>query len=280
MSNHFNSILQKANNLSDIYSANNWFTQIAEYLLNSFYLIVESELHRLAEIEFYCYAQQHPDLFTHRDSLQLNYGRWYFHRNGGQYKGGSFKGLDLTFGDSIFYGGILIRSLELPDGRLICGPSLCVDYLLEKTNALSVANLDNIITNRLAWDSDNIISLQSTPEGKNNKIFRTARVGLSLKKATIENGMISYILRPYRYLTEPLKINKGKPYLVLALHLLDTSIEEINQLTGCPKHIITKYIADFDTGYLGNDFSSYFGLDLNTKQLCKLHGTWHKNFSS
>jgi hypothetical protein len=33
MSNHFHLILQKTNNLSDIYSADNWFTQIAEYLL-------------------------------------------------------------------------------------------------------------------------------------------------------------------------------------------------------------------------------------------------------
>jgi len=39
------------------------------------------------------------DPFTHKDPLQQTCGQWYFHKIGAQYKGGTYKGLDLTFGD-------------------------------------------------------------------------------------------------------------------------------------------------------------------------------------
>jgi len=37
---------------------------------------------------------------------------WYFHRYGSKgYKSGTYKGLDITFGQDSMYGGILIRSI-------------------------------------------------------------------------------------------------------------------------------------------------------------------------
>src|SRR4051794_39549996 len=97
-----------------------WFTRIADRLLNASRLRVAGIPHRLTEIEFYDFDPTvHPDPFTHRDPIQRECGRWYFHRTGGVYRSGSFKGFDLTFGDGTSRAGILIRGLETPDGKLI-----------------------------------------------------------------------------------------------------------------------------------------------------------------
>lgn len=101
-----------------------WCDAIASYLLTRTHLVVAGDIYYLVEIEFYYYNQQHPDPFTHKDPLQLTCGRWYFHRQGNKYRSGSFKGIDLTFGDGETFGGILIRSIAAPDNTIIDGPTL------------------------------------------------------------------------------------------------------------------------------------------------------------
>ncbi len=67
---------------------------------------------RVCEIEFYLNCEGHKDTFTHGDPLQHKNSQWYFHKMGGNYKSGTYKGLDLTFGTpDRSVGGILIRSL-------------------------------------------------------------------------------------------------------------------------------------------------------------------------
>lgn len=41
--------------------------------------------------------EAHFDSFTHADEQQKKNGQWYFHKMGKGYKGGSYKGLDITF---------------------------------------------------------------------------------------------------------------------------------------------------------------------------------------
>ncbi|NES84473.1 MAG: hypothetical protein F6K10_25410 [Moorea sp. SIO2B7] len=215
--------------------------------------------------------------------MQKEFGRWYFHRHAGKYKSGSFKGLDLTFGNSSMYCGILIRSIEKADGSFICGPSLCVDNLLSTTQSENVDKLDVQIDGKTAWDEENIIFLKKSQTAqienlKGNQFFSSGRVGLSLKRAKSYSIMPWYILHPYRYLSEPKLVSKGKVYLVLALHYRGISLEETHQITGSPKHIIKKYITDFEEGRKEDDFSPYIGRKLNPEKLCKLHGTWYENF--
>jgi hypothetical protein len=63
--------------------------------------------------------------------------------------------------------------------------------------------------------------------------------------------------------------------MVLALHAEGLSPEEINQVTGCPKATVNRYIADFEEGCCDTDFAPFYGIDLGPKDLCRLHGTWH-----
>src|SRR5438105_3572542 len=70
-----------------------WLTALAGRLLNGVRLVVANEPHRLVEVEAYYHSEDHPDIFAHRDPIQLECGKWYFHRTRGVYRSGSFKGL-------------------------------------------------------------------------------------------------------------------------------------------------------------------------------------------
>jgi hypothetical protein len=256
-----------------------WFDEIADALLNRAVFRVANKSHRLIEIEFYWHGPEHPDPFAHRDPVQVHCGRWYFHRTAGVYRSGSFKGLDLTFGDGTSHGGILFRGLETEDGTLIDGPSLLVDHLLKLTKAATVRVLDSMIGTRLAWDESSPVVLAEAPEPRARPLFRSGRVGLTLKNARNKPEATRYILRPYRYLTEPRKTAKGKPLMVLAMHARGASVEEIYQATGCPRKSVQRYVADFETGRGQDDFTAYIGKELKPADLCALHGTWQRVYA-
>ena len=160
-----------------------WFASLASALLNTVDFVVNGESHRFAELEAYYHGPGHPDIFAHRDPLQLERGRWYFHRTGGEYRGGSFKGLDLTFGDGSTHFGILIRSIIDPDGKLVGGPSLTVDRILADTGMGDVATLDCAIGTRTVWDASSPLSICTCDSVRTAAVYATSRVGLSLKRS-------------------------------------------------------------------------------------------------
>jgi 3-methyladenine DNA glycosylase Mpg len=262
-------------------SLDTWFTRIAEQLLNSSRLVVGRQPYRLVEIEFYYWSKAHPDPFTHRNPIQFDIGHWYFHRTHGVYRGGSFKGLDLTFGQGDASGGILIRGIQTSDGTLIDGPSLCVDHLLHVTGAATVAELDRTANKRLAWEDGNPLMLEKTAAPEKRPLFRSPRVGLMLKKVAARTDTTHFVLRPYRYLTEPRQTKKGKLLLVLSLYAQGISTQEVQRLTNCSRRAVERYIADFERGRKEADFTPYIGIDLGPAELCKLYGVWfaHWGFS-
>jgi hypothetical protein len=269
------SLLQRPDDFRDGNSAAAWFDRIAAQMMNGSNLVVNSEPHRLVEVEFYYHGDGHLDPFAHRDPLQLESGRWYFHRTGGVYRSGSFKGLDLTFGDGTNHGGVLIRGIETAAGTLIDGPSLCVDHLPASTGAKNVAALDQLIGGRKAWDATSPLALTPAVPARQDQLLRSSRVGLSLKRAAAASEMPRFVLRPYRYLSEPRRTAKGKLNLVLTLYAHGTAAQEIAALTGSPRASIRRYIEDFEAGRQQTDFTAYLGKDLGPKELSRLHGTWH-----
>jgi hypothetical protein len=255
-----------------------WFDAIAGRLLCGCRLMVAGAPHRFTEVEVYYHAAMHTDPFTHRDPIQKTTGMWYFHRTNGVYRGGSFKGFDLTFGGPAAFGGVLIRGIEAEADRLIDGPSLCVDHLLARTDLPAVKDLDNAINGRAVWEADNPVHLQWLPELAEREILKTARVGLSLKRLRKSDLPPRFILRSYRYLSEPRRISKGKLHMVLALHARGLSPAEIRDQTGCTKAAIDRYIADHAEGGKESEFTPYFGIDLGPKELARLHGLWNAKY--
>src|SRR4051812_18481064 len=97
-------LLKEPDGLTDEASFAPWFDALAARLLTGTRFLVGREPHRFTEVEVYYHGPGHLDPFTHRDAIQRGSGTWYFHRTAGVLRGGSFKGLDLTFGGEAAFG--------------------------------------------------------------------------------------------------------------------------------------------------------------------------------
>lgn len=257
-----------------------WFAALAAKLLNEVDLLIAGEPYRLAELEAYYYGPDHPDPFTHRDPVQYHTGRWYFHRTAGEHRGGSFKGVDLTFGDGQAMFGVLIRTIIAADGTMIDGPSLTVDHILAKTGFSTVPALDAEIGTRKFWNKSSPLAVRPAETSRDAEVLHTARVGLTLKRSRGKPDAPKYVMLPYRYVSEPRRITKGKPHMALALYQQGKDTAAIHELTGVPRKAIERYVADFETGKAVPDFTGYVGKDLGTGDLCRLMGTWAAKYGS
>jgi 3-methyladenine DNA glycosylase Mpg len=188
-------------------------------------LNINNEEWKIREIEFYYHSNKHPDTFTHCDKEQINSGLWYFHKqNGKSYKGGSFKGLDISCGnDESSYGGILIRSIS-KDDEFIEGPCKVVDKILEICNVSSISEL--VPKLKEVFEISPLYLSQKKTERKKEeqRIYTSPRVGLSLKK----NKNLLYIMKPYRF-TNSLSIKKYKCLIVLQNDIQDKNRKKWTQ---------------------------------------------------
>jgi hypothetical protein len=225
----------------------------------------------LCEIEFYLHGDDHPDPFTHGQALQRSSGRWYFHKSGESYRGGTYKGLDITFGPPEVFGGILLRSLTTSEGQLINGSSLCVEHLLARTGHGDVASLAAAIGELEVDARESPLCLRAVPE-RAQTIYYTSRVGLTLKRVAEHPEMPDYLVRRYRALTQPRRIEKGRVQLILALHQAGESADAIAALTGAPKRTVARYVAEYESGRALESITSLHGRSLNATDLCRLHG--------
>lgn len=270
------------------------FDELADILLNKTFIKIQNRSFRdknkrskfrIREIEFYYYdSQSHPDPFTHKDEHQEIPGRWYFHRqNGKSYKGGTYKGLDITFGSSIngVFGGILIRSIQYGD-TLIEGPCKVVDFILKTTGSKTIekllekfeedTELPKKVTNYENSDNESPLYLCEIEESnlKEKPIYKAPRVGLSLKKSIKYRDLyVMFIMKPYRYMTgvQNIKKNKNLNYLANEFYNMDPKIK-------CTQ----KWLSDFENGK--EKHYKYFIKNGLTKQsvLCEFYGYWTSRF--
>lgn len=248
-----------------------WFSRIADQLLNRSMWLIAGEPHRLLDIEFYYQSPDHFDPFAHADPIQAEVGRWYFHRSYGVYRGGSFKGIDVTFGGDPARGGILIRGISTPQGKVIDGPSLVVDHILRVTKCSRVADLDAALATRRVWDRDAPLSIRSSQDLGLSPLI-CARVGLSMRRAQLPGSWADYLLKPYRFLSDPVSIRKGKSHMVIALHRAKVHSDEIPKTIGSRPHVVQRLIANYTRGLGSGRFEDYYGRVLTAKDICRLHG--------
>jgi len=190
------------------------FNKIADTLLNDTLLIVKNNRFRICEIEFYYKGEEHEDKYTHCTDDQLSFLSFYFHKyKNGTYKAGTYKGMDLTFGNEkdIYY-GVLVRSmLDLDSNEFIEGPCRCVNKILELNECKTVKDfLDNKkLPLKLYSTNQNIYirdyNTQEKKEIKKEQIYIGPRVGLSDKYPKFVN-------LNYRYAIMIKKIKKQKKF--------------------------------------------------------------------
>ncbi len=260
-----------------------WFHRIAHQLLNGCRVVANGVPLRIIEVEAYYHGPGHEDPFAHRDPVQLTPGRWYFHRTGDTHRGGSFKGLDLAFGnrESNAFGGMLIRGVELPDGSVIDGPSLTVDHILKLTGQPGVKSLDVVIAERLAWADGLPLQLLALPEVEPRPVLTSPRVGLTLRgfKFQENDPAFDFLFRSYRFLTDPKRTAKGKLHMVLPLIAAGYAPKEIMAVTGSPVMPVKRYMADFADGkLLPSTEPFYANAGMGVTHLCRRYGLWSERF--
>jgi 3-methyladenine DNA glycosylase Mpg len=249
------------------------FGQIAELLLNRTTLFIAQHPYRITEIELYYHGLQHLDPFTHNDPMQQQLGAWYFHRSGTQYRSGTYKGLDIAFGSAEAFGGILLRGIEslAGSGPLIDGPCNLVDHILASTASPSIATLVSRFDATIedpTRRSPLHLALDAHPRPA-QPIYATPRIGLTIKKGNTP-ARRRFIARPYRFLSEPARIRKGKPHLITSLHQHGHAPAQIAALTRTRLAVVQGYLDAFEAGPT-TPLESLRG-DLSPAQTCQLLG--------
>lgn len=96
------------NSNKQVSSLQNIFYKEAEDIFNNKILKIGNIEIELTEIEFYFYEQQHLDSYVHKNNLQQTTSNYLYVHQQAWNRGG----IDITFGDGIYYGGILIRGIK------------------------------------------------------------------------------------------------------------------------------------------------------------------------
>jgi hypothetical protein len=250
----------------------NAFNNIADQLMKYYLISINGHKYRLAELEFYLNDANHPDIFTHGNKSQLTCGQWYFHKTGSSYKGGSFKGLDITF-STRGYGGILIRAIKsVDDDTYIEGPCNVVNTILNEYNVDNVSDFVSREDFNLEVDMKGPIYILRTEENKIDKITTSGRFGLVLRN----DDQVPYVLRPYRYMSFPSEVRKGRQHLVLELHYKNVNSKKISDLTGCGVPQINKWTKKYDDIDSSIKPSSYYGKKLNAAEFSAFYNVLRK----
>lgn len=199
---------------------------------------------RPLEVELYLHSAQHPDPYAHQHPSQAAAGRWYFHRQGSSYRGGTYKGLDLSFGASGALGGILIRALQGSEKR-VSGPCRCVETLLGASGHSRVADLDGELAGLL---EPGPLQLELGPPAA--EVIATARVGLGFARASRHPTMRDFFGRPYRFLTDA-RIPEGRTATIVALHEAGHAPSWIADRTGAQLRTVEARLSAYAAGQDG-----------------------------
>ncbi len=170
------------------------------------------------------------------------------------------------------FGGVLIRGIEsLTDGKIIDGPCLSVNHILSLNGTDSiqefVKGFDFSATNKSK------LYIKPTEDLPKREIVKSARVGLAMKKK--EESQTVFVMKPYRYISLPAKIKKGKIHMCLALHIEGKTVQQIQKITGAKIDSINGWISLFNQG-AKKKVKDFLGITLENDQICQTIGAWAK----
>jgi len=287
------------------------FDTIARELLLNLELHCNGHVLRVLECEFYWRADEpagvavpdggdHHDVFAHASPMQHNnYGRWYWHRQGtkpdASYKGGSYKGLDVTCGPvgGTGHGGILIRAVQrVSDGVCIEGSCLVADEVLRLHKATSIAEVvARWNGNICAFSNPTLFFARAkhrlpSPKSGAPLIVRSPRVGLTLKQAGATRPR--FIMLPYRYcrVDVPGFVNKKQKQTLLlsAYEELGGGAEAkqlIQKMCGATAGYFAQHVAAFEAGKLLKGMDKFVAAKAgagSAEELSQMYGAWMKQF--
>ena len=164
--------------------------RISNKFSNDINIKINNTFYRIVDFEFYIFSDNFPDPQTHKKKQQLENGKFYLHSSG----------IDITFGDGLNYGGILIRGVvKMFDGanqedgfskEQFDGPQIVATELFFNLNNV----IDGLANTISLIDIDGHNQDASFYQGK--YILKTKRVGLYPK---LEDSEGYYMNIPLRY---------------------------------------------------------------------------------
>jgi hypothetical protein len=147
------------------------FKTHAEKLMSQYALTNGSETFLFKEIEYYFYDKdRHPDPYVHGSCKQKEAGKYYYH----------YSGLDITFGDGNYSGGILIRAIcrdltnKEENEECIIGPKNSVKRMLHSELNGETYKYSNKNTNKY-----NIKICKLNSSLVNNTVYVSTRIRLN-----------------------------------------------------------------------------------------------------
>lgn len=261
---------------------------VAEELMNKWDLLIAGQRHRIVELESYVHSTTHADPYTHGDAGQLITGGWYFHKKGGSFKSGTFKGMDLACGGGLgsgIHAGFLVRAIQETGGRIIEGPCLVVDEILKLNGAASIAAF---VASRdvpdLPADSLQELHLEPAVLPRYYKCWTAPRVGLVLRqeedadpskpRATHSVGRpVAFCARAYRFSTRPEKLSKFRSGFAAMLRADGADTSQVAKQLSIPAKKLQEYMEAVDKGKLESDPFKFVNKSLNTQpELCEFVG--------
>eukprot|EP00568_Trieres_chinensis_P009415 CAMPEP_0183295844 /NCGR_PEP_ID=MMETSP0160_2-20130417/3646_1 /TAXON_ID=2839 ORGANISM="Odontella Sinensis, Strain Grunow 1884" /NCGR_SAMPLE_ID=MMETSP0160_2 /ASSEMBLY_ACC=CAM_ASM_000250 /LENGTH=279 /DNA_ID=CAMNT_0025457381 /DNA_START=64 /DNA_END=903 /DNA_ORIENTATION=- len=243
------------------------FDEVMDVLLNRCVLRVSSERYRLIELEIYCQDRAcHNDPFTHGDPMQERHLVWYFHKQGKNYKGGTYKGFDLALGRKGRAVGVLVRSIAPCDdpGALVSGSCLCANRILELTSQPNIASFVEKYGIEADAGLNDGLGLELDSDVPSLPVLKSARVGLSMKTKHTKSDALWWG-KKYRYMTS-LKLKKGKNLMVCSLLESGKPPEGVTT-----KSAVEKY-RKLHKGGQTKEISSFLGRSLSSSDECELLG--------
>ena len=173
------------------------FDQIADILINHTTLSVGSTVYTIREIEFYLVNEKYNDKYTHKSPEQQLFNGLYLHKfQNGTFKSGTFKGLDLTYGNQNQWLGILIRGL-MKDDKVIDGPCLCVNDLLSNYGAVDIKTYVQQSTE--ADPVQSFVTIKYNEVDLKRELIKGCRIGLSDKYPESQTEPYRYGIKGFKY---------------------------------------------------------------------------------
>ena len=171
----------------------------------------------MIEIEFYICNDNHKDIFTHCHKDQKKMLTWYFHQMSNKdhsYKGGTFKGLDITCGFDNGYAGVLIRSImNETTNQVIEGPCKVVNEFLDKIKCDSIKTLViDKLNNNVSCQYSDLLKLEEK-HYNNTDLYVAPRIGLSMKGDTV-NEKQKWVNNNYRFIIFKDNVKKEKKKMI------------------------------------------------------------------
>ena len=210
------------------------FDRIANKISKDINLKINSVYYRLVDFEFYTFSKALPDPHTYKNDLQLQNGKIYLHSSG----------VDITFGDGINHGGILLRSvIKLYEGseqengfmkQQYEGPQVVATELFSNLNCLDSLEKNEILLIDINGHNQDACFYPA------KSIIKTKRVGLTPKSTDMDNFYRNLAIR---YITILPKFPKFKQTIKGIESLLGEqvinghiSVEEAREILGYKKN--------------------------------------------